>query len=176
MEQDKCPLCRDVKKGQRITKKCALGQMSTREAARMFNMSEADVEEHIYKHSSESWQPEETASHAYDRDYYVKRLESLQDDLTVWANEILDGEPTAENIRMATTLVKELRDTMRLLGEVTKILKDDEAQEAIAAVQSMRAEYLSLTQTIATQCCPDCRTKVVAAIKTQREMLNVAPK
>jgi hypothetical protein len=150
--------------------------MTYADAARMFAMSEADIEEHVYTHSTDAWQPKDAVSRAYDRDYYVKRLESIHDDLQVWADEILEGEPTAENIRLATTLVKELRDTMRLLGEVTKILKDDEAQAALNAVQGMRNEYLSLTQTIATQCCPECQKKVVVAIKTQRELLNVAPK
>ena len=171
MIKDECPLCRSSK-GIRITRKIAKGQVSVRDVARQMGMAEADVEEHVYRHSMDAWEPSDAVTKSYDRDYYVKRLESIHDDLSEWLEDILDGDPTAENIRLATTLVKELRDTLRLLGEVTKVLKDDEAQAAIAAVEGMRMQYLNLTQTISTQCCPECREKVIAAVKTQRELLK----
>ena len=170
MDTEICPICRSPQ-GSRITRKLGLGQITYQDAARRFNMSVADVEEHVYKHSPDAWQPADAVSKSYDRDYYVKRLESLHDDLSAWADEILEREPTAENIRAATSLVKELRDTLRLLGEVTKILKDDESQQAIAAVKEMQTRYLALTNIIVTQSCSECKEKVLKAIEDQRKML-----
>jgi len=171
MEQDVCPICRSSK-SVRITQKLARGQLQYHDVERQFGMSKEDVEEHVYKHSATAWEPADATTKAYDRDYYVKKLESIHDDLSEWLEGILEQEPTAENIRLATSLVKELRDTLRLLGEVTKVLKDDEARSAIAAVEEMRLQYLNLTHTISQQCCADCQKKVIAAIKVQRELLK----
>ena len=171
METDNCPMCW-YPQGSRITRKLGLGQMTYKDAARRFNMEVADVEEHVYKHSADAWQPADAMSKSYDRDYYVKRLESMHDDLSAWADEILEREPTAENIRAATSLVKELRDTLRLLGEVTKILKDDESQQAITAVKEMQMRYLALTNIIITQSCPTCKEKILQAIEDQRKLLQ----
>lgn len=171
MKSDECPICRSAK-GQRITKKVALGQTTVADVARQFGLTHEEVEEHIYQHSPDGWTVADSVSKSYDRDYYVKRLESLHDDLAVWADEILEGDPTPENIRLATTLVKELRDTLRLLGEVTKILKDDEAQQALAAVKEMQMRYLALTNIIVVSACPECKERILKAVEEQRALIK----
>ena len=168
MKVEVCPMCLDPK-GKRWTEKVALGQRTVFEAAAAFSMSVQDVEEHIYKHDSQ-WSAV-TPTKAYERDFYVSKLESILSDLQRWADEIMDGEPTSENIRQGTTLTKEIRDTLRLMGETTKILKDDEAQAAIAAVKQMQARYLSLTNIIVTQACPECKAKILTAIDEQKKLM-----
>ena len=170
MDRDICPMCRDAK-GTRWSEKVALGQRSIREAAIAFGMLEGDVEEHVWKHETSFVKPAAT-TRAYDREYYVEKLESMHNDLQVWMDEIMDGAPTPENIRLGTTLVKELRETLRLMGEVTKILKDDEAQAALAAVKQMQARYLALTNIIVLKACPDCKTAILSAIDEQKKLMS----
>jgi predicted Zn-ribbon and HTH transcriptional regulator len=169
MDKDTCPLCRD-RKSVRWCEKIALGQRTIKEAAIAFDVTEKDIEEHIYEHEPQWGKPAD--SRAYERGFYVERLESLHSDLQGWADEVMCGAPTPENIRLGIQLTKEVRETLRLLGEVTKILKDDEAQAALAAVKQMQTRYLALTNIIVTSSCPECKAKILKSIEEQKKLIG----
>jgi hypothetical protein len=171
MEKDKCNLCQD-KRGDRWTEALALGNKSIKEAMIAFNMSKADVEEHIYKHT-DSFVEGQQVGRTYEKDFYIKRLDQMGSDLNSMLEEVMSsGRVDSESIRSATTLTKEIRETLRLLGDITKVITDDNTAELERNVIDMRNNYLTLTNIITSKVCPDCQKKIIEAIDTQRKLLG----
>jgi hypothetical protein len=174
MEKDKCPLCQD-KRGARWTEALALGNKTQKEAMIAFGMKRSDVEEHIYQHSKEQGGdlPATTElNRSYDKDFYIRRLDQMGSDLNSMLEEVMTANVNSESIRNATTLTKEIRETLRLLGDITKVIKDDNTAELERSVIDMRTNYLTLTNIITTKVCPDCQKKILEAIDTQRKLLG----
>lgn len=174
MEKSKCPLCQD-KRGARWTEALALGNKTQKEAMIAFGMKKADVEEHIYQHSIEDGGVPATTdlNRSYDKDFYIRRLDQMGSDLNGMLEEVMaSGQVNSESIRSATTLTKEIRETLRLLGDITKVISDDNTAALERSVIDMRTNYLTLTNIITTQVCPECQKKILACIDTQKQLLG----
>ncbi len=171
LEKD-CPLCMD-RRGRRYTESLHKGNKSIRDAQLAFNMKKEDVEEHLYKHSS-VWIEEPTAiAESSDREFYINRLAQMGTDLNHMLEDVVDdGNTNPETIRSATTLTKEIRETLKLLGEITKVISNDETAQLERALLDMRTNYLTLTNIITTQSCPACQQKILAAIDVQKQLLG----
>lgn len=171
MDKSKCPLCQD-KRGSRWTEALALGNKTQKEAQIAFGMSRADVEDHIYHHSDETAITTTEVNRSYDKDFYIRRLDQMGSDLNSMLEEVMTANVNSESIRNATALTKEIRETLRLLGDITKVIKDDNTAELERSVIDMRTNYLTLTNIITTKVCPDCQKKILEAIDTQRKLLG----
>lgn len=171
MDKSGCPLCQD-KRGDRWTEALALGNKSIKEAMIAFNMSKADVEEHIYKHA-DSFIPATDTARSYDKEFYIRRLDQMGSDLNSMLEEVMDtGRVDSESIRSATTLTKEIRETLRLLGDITKVISDDNTATLERNIMDMRTNYLTLTNIITSKVCPECQKKILEAIETQKQLMG----
>jgi len=172
MEKSKCPLCQD-RRGARWTEALALGNKTHKEAMIAFGMKKADVEEHIYKHNEDSFVEPADLNRTYDKDFYIRRLDQMGSDLNGMLEEVMaSGTVNSDTIRSATTLTKEIRETLRLLGDITKVINDDNTAALEKSVLDMRANYLTLTNIIATKVCPDCQKIILDAVDTQKKLLG----
>lgn len=171
LEKD-CHLCQD-RRGKRWTEALHKGNKSIREAQLAFNMSKEDIEEHLYKHSS-VWVEEPTSLvETNSREFYISRLTQMGIDLNRMLEDVVDdGNTNPETIRSATTLTKEIRETLKLLGEITRVISDDETAQLERALLDMRTNYLTLTNIITTQACPECQKKILSAIDMQKQLLG----
>lgn len=172
MNSRECPMCQD-RKGQRWTEALFKGTKTIREAQQAFGMSKEQIEEHLYKHSPD-WSAQQTAvMETQDREFYIKRLSQMGNDLHEMLEDVIDfGSTNPETIKSATTLTREIRETLRLLGEITKVISDDESARLERALLDMRSNYLTLTNLITTRCCPDCKAKILADIETQKKLIG----
>lgn len=171
MDKTKCPLCQD-KRGARWTEALALGNKTIKEAMTAFGMSKSDVEEHIYKHA-DSFVEGQEVGRTYEKDFYIKRLDQMGQDLNSMLEEVMSsGRVDSESIRSATTLTKEIRETLRLLGDITKVITDDNTAVLERQVLDMRNNYLTLTNIITTKVCPECQKAILEAIDTQKKLLG----
>lgn len=173
MDKTKCPLCQD-RRGNRWTEALALGNKSMKEAQIAFNMKRADVEEHIYHHATdETFVDAKDQNRSYDKEFYIRRLDQIGADLNSMLDEVMGGgQVNSETIRSATTLTKEIRETLRLLGDITKVISDDNTAQLEKSVLDMKSNYLTLTNIITTQVCPECQKKILASIETQKKLLG----
>lgn len=169
MANEPCPLCVD-QRGQRWTEHLQRGNKTIKEAAMAFNMSDAQVEEHLFKHTP-NWGGRTSKDDSYDKDFYIRRLDQIGSDLNRMLDDILDQPTNTENIRNVATLTKEIRETLRLLGEVTKVIKDDEAAKMEKAILNMRENYLALTTIIMRESCPECQAKIIDAVEKQKALV-----
>lgn len=171
MNEKTCPLCQD-KKGNRWNEALSLGNKSIKEAQIAFGMSKTDVEEHVFKHNP-CFIEEHEVGRAYNKDFYIKRLDQMGNDLHTMLETVMDtGRVDSESIRSATTLTKEIRETLRLLGDITKVITDDNTAELERSVLDMRNNYLSLTNIITSKVCPACQKNIIEAIDVQRKLLG----
>lgn len=170
VDRRECPLCVDAR-GARWSEYLQRGTKTTKEAATAFGISVADVEEHLFKHEP-SWEAKSVKDESYDKEFYIKRLDQIGTDLNRMLDDVLDGDTSTENIRNATSLTKEIRETLRLLGEITRVLKDDEAAKMERTVLTMRENYLALTNIIMKETCPSCQAKIIEAINKQKALVG----
>jgi len=173
MDKSKCPLCQD-RRGSRWTEALALGNKTTKEAMIAFGMKKVDVEEHIYHHDTETtFVDPSDANRSYNKEFYIKRLDQIGVDLNGLLDEVMGaGQVNGDTIRNVTALTKEIRETLRLLGDITKVIHDDNTAQLEKSVQDMKGNYLTLTNIITTQVCPDCQKKILTAIDTQKKLLG----
>lgn len=171
METKDCPMCQD-RRNARWTEALARGNKTIKEAMTAFGMSRADVEEHLYKHAPQFEAPTDK-DRTYDKEYYIRLLDQMGEDLRNMLEETLaTGRVDSETIRSATTLTKEIRETLRLLGDITKVLRDDNTAELERNILEMRNNYLTLTNIITAKVCPECQKNIIEAIETQRKLLG----
>ena len=168
-----CPLCID-RRGKRWTEALHKGNKSIRDAQLVFNMKKEDIEEHLYKHSSTLLIEEPSSlAESSEREFYISRLAQMGTDLNRMLEDVVcDGNTNPETIRSATTLTKEIRETLKLLGEITKVISNDETAQLERALLDMRTNYLTLTNIITAQACPECQKKILAAIDMQKQLLG----
>lgn len=84
-------------------------------------------------------------------------LERLKD----WIEVILDeNDPSQENVKRLTGMVKELRETMNIMLTIDKTIKSDSLSEAAM----WKAKYNELTQIVLSNLCPDCRKAISVKI------------
>lgn len=172
MNERECPMCQD-RRGKRWSEALSKGRKTIREAAAAFGMTKEDIEEHLYKHQP-VWIDEPSAIiETSNKDYYIKRLAQMGEDLHEMLEDVVDFNGTnPETIRSVTTLTREIRETLRLLGEITKVLKDDEAQSAIMAMEEMKRHCMNFSTIVVTLACEDCRNKIVKALEDQKLMIK----
>jgi len=168
-----CPLCGSGRRAQRWTEALHKGTKSVLEAQREFGMSKEAVEAHLFQHSPTWNAVPAIKEEVSERDYYIRQLSQMEIDLHKMLEDVVDFNATSpDTIRSATSLTKEIRETLRLLGEITKVISNDETAELERAILDMRTNYLTLTNIVTTQCCPMCQKKILDAIDTQRKLLG----
>jgi len=171
MNERECPLCQD-RRGSRWSEALIKGTKTILEAQQAFGLTREEVEEHLYKHSPDWSTTPKAAIEVQDREFYIKRLAQMGNDLNSLLEDVMDfGGTDPMTIKNVTTLTREIRETLRLLGEVTKVLKDEEAAEAMLAMEDMKRHCMNFSTIVVTLACPECREKIVTALQEQKLMM-----
>lgn len=171
MNERDCPLCQD-RRGQRWSEALIKGTKTILEAQQAFGMTREDIEEHLYKHSPDWSTRPKAAVEVQDREFYIRRLSQMGDDLNSLLEDVMDfGGTDPQTIKNVTTLTREIRETLRLLGEVTKVLKDEDAAKAMIEVEDMKRHCMNFSTIVVTLSCPECKEKIIKALQEQKLML-----
>ena len=163
-----CKLCGNLKLGEKITKAILAGELTSVEAASKLKMQISEVDEHVYKHKKVDLpivvdKVERLEKPRRDKEYFMEQLDDinaqLQDALEIVANDLeLDT-------RKLTSVTKEIRETLKLLAEVSGIIGADNSAAMQQQLTGMQQKYLTLTGLILEECCPACQKRIVERLK-----------
>jgi DNA repair exonuclease SbcCD ATPase subunit len=157
-----CILCKNPRLNRRWTQAVIRGEKTSVEAASALHISIEEVEDHVYKHEKDT-AVEVIEPVKRDKQYFMTQLDDinaqLQEALEVVANDMeLDT-------RKLTSVTKEIRETLKLLAEVSGIIGADNSAAMQQQLNEMQQKYLTLTGLILEECCPICQRKIVDRLK-----------
>ena len=157
-----CMLCNSPRLNKKWTQAIIRGEKTSVEAASALHLSIEEVEDHVYKHEKDAI-VEVIEPVKRDKEYFMVQLDDigaqLQDALEVVSNDMeLD-------VRKLTSVTKEIRETLKLLAEVSGIIGADNSAAMAQNLNEMQQKYLTLTGLILEECCPTCQKKIVDRLK-----------
>lgn len=163
-----CRLCTNPRLGKKWTNAIITGEKSSVEAASALKMSIDEVEAHVYKHEK-GVAIVETPKR--DKEFFLTQLDDinaqLQDALEAVAND------TELDTRKLTSVTKEIRETLKLLAEVSGIIGADNSAFMQQQLTEMQQKYLTLTGLILEECCVTCQKKIVDRLKGETNVAQV---
>jgi hypothetical protein len=160
----KCPLCECGSVGRNWSRDITLGKKSDVDAAVFFNMTPAEVQEHLDKH--EIVVDEETGDYN-SPDFYMNKLLKLLKMLEDWLQyQILDGGLDKTKVELGIKLAREVRLTLESLAEFQGRLNRGGGDTTIKLTQ-INIKYMKLTQALMTEVCEECRPKIIEILDEQ---------
>lgn len=135
------------------------GDLDPGTVARTFNMSVADVMRHAYDHGK----PIDAKTLGFD--YYDQRLRAIFRKFDEWTTTILEeSTPSERTVGMVTKLVKELREILRMMGELDGKVGDTKYKQQ---AQEAQERLHKITDIILREACPSCKQKLMRALETE---------
>jgi DNA repair exonuclease SbcCD ATPase subunit len=163
-------MCAKKTLGKKWTQAVITGEKTSVDAAAAFKCSIDEVEEHVYKHAKDTTEVV-AVTIVRDKEYFLTQL----DDINVKLQEALEivAEDMELDTRKLTSVTKEIRETLKLLAEVSGVIGADNSAAMAQQLTEMQQKYLTLTGLILEECCPVCQKKIVDRLKGEQ---NVQPK
>lgn len=157
-----CILCKSPRLNKHWTQAIIRGEKTSVEAASALHISIDEVEDHVYKHEKDVV-VEVVAPVKRDKQYFMTQL----DDINVQLQEALEvvSNDLELDTRKLTSVTKEIRETLKLLAEVSGIIGADNSAMMQQQLNEMQQKYLTLTGLILEECCPVCQRKIVDRLK-----------
>ncbi|MFA5760476.1 MAG: hypothetical protein WC877_01785 [Dehalococcoidales bacterium] len=157
-----CKIC-DSPIGLEWTQKLQKGNITVAEMALKFKTTVAEVEDHNLNHEiSVAVVPHVKFSEKIqDPDYLLDKVESILDRVERWLDlNVDDGDdPDPRTIDRGTKLVKEMRETIKLVYELQgKFNKGDTYHQQYIQIQG---NYNQFVNNALEQMCPMCQQKVL---------------
>lgn len=158
----KCNICLAGEVGREWTKDLILCDKQIPEASAFFKMSPEEVKDHIDNHEFEA---DEDVDALNDPEYFDRELLKLFRLFKDWMKYcISQGNPTKADVDLAVKLGKEMRDTIKTMGEFRGKL--NRPNNVNVNVEIINQRYVALTQALTTEVCPECRQKVINLLDT----------
>jgi len=155
----KCPLCDAGDTGRIWSKEILTGRKNIEEAALFFKTTSSQVQTHVYEH----YQPElivEDTVQCEPEDFYLRELHKLLKqlkDLTTYC--VKSSDMSNRDIETMVKLVKETRDTLKVLGEFEgRINKQAQVQVNIGLIND---RYEKIQNFLLTEACDECKMKMI---------------
>jgi hypothetical protein len=143
--------------GRLWSKDLILGKKNSQQAAAFFRMKPIEVMEHINKH--EIVVDEETGTYE-SPDFYLNELLKLLKLLKDWMNYcVSSGQYSRQDLELAMKLNKEVRETLKTLGEFQG--KMGHSSSTTINIDVINQRYMQITNLLMTEVCPECRLKVI---------------
>lgn len=154
-----CPLCDAGDTGNIWSKDILTGRKNIHEAALHFKTTASVVQEHVYEH----YNPEpivEEACQVESEDYYIRELHILLKQLKDWTNYCIKAtDMSNRDIETMLKLVKETRDTLKVLGEFEgRINKQAQVQVNIGLINE---RYDKIQKFLLNEACDECKLKMI---------------
>lgn len=126
----------------------------------------AQFEDHMYNHQAKA--VVEVVEKPKSREFFLKQLNNMNDSLQDYLDALVEKDIESKDIRGVTTLTKEIRETLRLLAEVSGVSGRMTEDMYLAKVESMRSDYQMLVTLILTNSCPECQQKMIALLEARK--------
>lgn len=156
-----CKLCQAGEIGRLWSKDIILGRKSPQEAMAAFEMQREDVLEHINNHEIIT---NDTTGNYESPDFYINEILKSLKMLKDWMNYCsLNSSKKKEDVELFIKLNKEIRETLKCLGEFHGRIGNSTSTTVNIAV--LNQKYMMLTNVLQTEVCPECRLKVIEAME-----------
>lgn len=159
VQPNDCPMCANKPLADRWSRAIVLGQRSSVDAANLFKMTIAQVEDHVYKHTTAL----EKTDPVQDKDYFLKALNTINKNLEEVLSDLMMNKEI--DVRKLTSLTKEVRETLKLLAEVAGVIGADNSAAMQKQLVDMNTKYAVLVGIVLEEACPECQQRIVAKIK-----------
>lgn len=161
----KCNICLAGEVGRTWTKDLVLNDKEIHEACAFFKMTPEDVQDHIDTHDFEEMEDPAVLD---DPEYYDRELLKLFRLFKDWMKYcITNGNPTKADVDLAMKLGKEMRETIKTLGEFRGKLNRNSSVNVNVAI--INQKYMALTKALTTEVCPECRLKVINLLDSMED-------
>jgi len=161
MFDDTCPLCNNPAKASSWVRLILNNHRTAIACAEFFKTTPEQVNKHIYSH----YDVADTVS-PNDPEFIKDKLLKLLSTIELWFDEaIIDNAIDRGTVDLALKMSREIRDTLKLYGELNGQLSQQNATINIVAIQN---NYRQLTNTLMMDLCPDCQIKVMRVIENKR--------
>ncbi|MFA5760196.1 MAG: hypothetical protein WC877_00275 [Dehalococcoidales bacterium] len=163
-----CNLCNAGQYGAKWSAELKLGTKKVSTAAVEFNMSIEDVLDHINHHEvpTENVNLEELLN---DPNFFYRELLMLHVRLKDWMAFMMETEEFGvSNIDRGIKLIKEIRETLKLLAELQgKLNKGDTYNQQFIQIQT---DLRSIRNAVLEVACPHCQPLIMQAMKDQKAL------
>lgn len=160
-----CPLCAlGAELSEDYRRRLIGGEVDPGVVGKQFNMSVQDVMTHAYEHGA----PIDVEHLGFE--YYDARLRGIFRRFNDWMTIITaTGDPDEKKVRMATSLTKELREILRLMGEIDGRVGSSKYEKELAEANARMARIVEI---VLKEACPECQQKILASLETQKTPSN----
>lgn len=163
-----CNICNSGQYGAKWTAELNLGTKKVSTAAIEFNMSIEDVLTHINDHKmeTENVNLEELLN---DPNFFYRELLMLHVRLKDWMAFMMETEEFGvANIDRGIKLIKEIRETLKLLAELQgKLNKGDTYHQQFIQI---KGDMQMFTTSVIENVCPDCQSKILDVIDARKSL------
>jgi len=163
MDNCSCKIC-ESSQGIEWTQKLQRGEKRPMDAALHFNMTVAEVDNHILNHDMEyiALVPKKKFSEKIqDPEFMMEKVGNMVDMIEHWIEIQADNEDDLDpkSIDRLVKVVKELRDTYKLVFELQgKFNKGDTYYQQLVQIQGDYKQYTGMVLDIL---CPNCQKKLM---------------
>jgi len=162
-----CPIC-NSSQCREWTTDLFLGRRNLRDAANFFNISPQEVYEHLMKHKVPD-APVEVEEH--DLAYYVGELgfltKSMKDILNTQLQKVID----LSDVRAIMAVMKELRETLKLLAELEGRLQQQKVEINVDVTQQKLDELYEAV--VESNMCDRCKMVILNVLEGNEDGLAI---
>lgn len=168
----KCKLCDAGEMSNKWIKDMLVGKKSPQTVANQFGVTVEEVMDHAYNHEQCEVGNE---MDALTFEQFLDTMKMQLNKINNWFKIVIDtDEPTTENVAMAVKLIKEIRDTLRVIAEIEgKLAAKGDTTQITVQIAAVQKNYKQLTNLILKEVCPACQEKLI--LKMEAENLLELP-
>jgi len=158
MYDENCPMCRDPIRSMSWVRLILNHQRTPFEAAEDMGMKPEDVNNHIYHHVDH-----ETIPSPDNPDYLRYKMNKFANIIELWFDDmVVQRTLDRATMEMALKLVKEIRENLKVIGEMDGQLNRVDPKVQIINITN---DFKKLTNVIMMDACDECRPKMLAAVE-----------
>lgn len=165
-----CKICNSGPIGSKWTAELNLNIRKPKDAALFFQISIDDVLEHLNSHKME-YEDVNLAELLDDPNFFYQELLMIHIKLKDWLSFIIESEDLSPStINTLTKLVKENRDTLKLIAELQgKLNRGNTYQNQFIQIQG---DFQMFTSSVLENTCPACQQKLFQVMKDKQLQLT----
>lgn len=169
MIDEHCPLCKDPIRGMSWTRLILNHHRTSLECAKELGIEPEDVNNHIYNHLPDNAFPDPNSP-----DYVRNKMLKFASILELWFDDmVIDKKIDRMTMELALKLVKEIRETAKVIGEIDGQLNKTDPKIQIINITN---DFKKLTNVLMMDACDECRPKLLKAVEGMNiTMPNLLP-
>lgn len=161
-------MCKDPLRSMSWVRLILNHQRTAFEAAEDFGMKPEDVNNHIYHHVDH-----EAIPSPENPDYLRYKMNKFANIIELWFDDmVVQRTLDRATMEMALKLVKEIRENLKVIGEMDGQLNRVDPKVQIINITN---DFKKLTNVIMMDCCDECRPKMLKTVESMNISIPQLP-